>query len=764
VTLRYREITSAHAPLSLRNISKEQIEPALHQMRAELFANLLVTIMLIAGFWNQDGASYLTIWAFQSIALIGFSAICTKYLIGKLEDGSLKPEQIALRHLCLVALRGALWGFLFLGLIPTATGGTLIIVGWCLAGVMAGAAFASWSIPLTALVAVGLVALGGVAGLVMAAFDKTFVSILTVFVLAVLLGRMIVFSSALWSTRLRDQKEVMEQNETISLLLRDFEKNANEWLWEVDASGFLKRGQPGFVRALQLTDDQIERCDLATLFDARHNTASSGSAKTLSSVLQQGLAFADETFSLRAGSGDRFLQLSAKPILDAKGALLGWRGVAADITAQKIAEEKVLQLALYDALTGLPNRSSFYDQFERLINTSSGKRLWLMCIDLDGFKQVNDTFGHAAGDKLLCEIASRLRTLLPKNVIVARLGGDEFGVIYEGELAGTEQITKSIIDVVARPVSLGVRLAHVFASIGVAKYTPQDTSISPVMRRADLALYRAKQEGRNRACYFDEKMDAAERKKRDFERDFRLALENNEFAVEYQPICDVKTREIICYEALLRWYHPIHGAIPPGRFIPFAEETGLIEQLGEYVMRRACYDAVNWPKHITVSVNVSPVQIRRQRILAVAANALATSGLAPSRLVLELTESALLHDAASTQKIMNDLKVLGVQLALDDFGTGYSSLYHLQHYSFDKIKIDRSFVVSAETNPTSQAIIRTIIHLARELGMKTVAEGIETEAQCELVRAQGCDEMQGYLFGKSQSAVSIIDPSNAKNA
>ncbi len=745
------------ARLGLIGVKREQLDPTFRQAVGSLLASLVVTGVFVGAFLRHPGASFVNTWAIYSTLVTFGSYGFLRYLESRLVGGKLSLDQVAVRITGAMIVRGFVWGALFFGLPPIAQEGPLVLAGWCLVGVMAAGAFAYWHVPAAALGFVGMLTIGGVGGVLMSPFAQTWVASSIVLVFAFMLSRMIMTNSNLFLMRLHDKEAAESHSETVSLLLRDFEKSAKEWLWEVNESGHLLRGEAGFSKVLEKSEEDLRGKKFSALVDASVILAEPYTSEALESKFDQGKAFADAFYALKSAQGERHIRLSAKPILTPQGTVIGWRGVAGDVTAEKSAEKKVLQMALNDPLTGLPNRAAFYAQLEADLSINAGLTTWLLCLDLDGLKFVNDSFGHEAGDRLLSQIAQRLRAISTRKLRFARIGGDEFAAVLFGELHECDKAAKEIIAQICHPIDVNGQVSKVGVSIGIARCVGPHVSMNSVMRKADLALYRAKQEGRNRSYHYDDTMDARERGRRDFDRDFRLAIENEQFSVEYQAIYESRSRVATGYEALLRWRHPSRGMVPPSVFIPYAEESGLIEQLGAFVLRKACEDAMNWPKHLSISVNVSPIQFQRQNLLATVAHALANSGLPPSRLILELTETALLHDTGFTRKIMSDLKTLGVGLALDDFGTGFSSLYHLQHYSFDKIKIDKDFVGAASVSSSSEVIVKTIVQLARDLGMTTVAEGIETEAQLKALRDMGCDELQGYFLSHPQTEESIVD-------
>jgi diguanylate cyclase (GGDEF)-like protein len=429
-------------------------------------------------------------------------------------------------------------------------------------------------------------------------------------------------------------------------------------------------------------------------------------------------------------------------------------------TATIAASENSLRyLALHDPLCGLPNRNYFGERLQAVIKDvqRGGPSAAVFYIDLDHFKDVNDTLGHPVGDELIRNVTFRLSGTLRSEDLVARLGGDEFAVISSlGTDTTTLQATANrIISALCAPYSISGHNIVIGASIGIATIDKRsDGAAADIMRYADMALYRAKNEGRNRACIYDAAMDADLSHRKLLEHDLRLAIEEDRLTLQYQPFVNASGEKILGVEALCRWIHPERGAIEPAKFIPIAEHSGLIIELGEWVLRRACIEAKEWPD-ITVAVNVSPLQFRRLDFVDVVERILEQTDLDPNRLELELTESTLLGNVETAEIAMHRLKALGVKLALDDFGTGYSSLAYLRRFPFDKLKIDRSFVRSIERAPDAAAIVHAIVGLGRGLGMKVTAEGVETAEQQLFLRAAGVHCMQGYRFGKPGSPTLI---------
>ncbi len=429
-----------------------------------------------------------------------------------------------------------------------------------------------------------------------------------------------------------------------------------------------------------------------------------------------------------------------------------------DITDQRRSEAKIVHMALHDALTDLPNRVLLNERLEHaLARVRRGEMLAVHLLDLDHFKTVNDTMGHPTGDKLLKQVTARLQALIRETDTIARMGGDEFAVLQSAiaQPADATVLALRIIEAISEPFDLDGSQVVIGTSVGIAVGPADGTSPDQLIRNADLALYRAKGDGRNTYRFFGPEMDAQMQVRRSMESDLRKALANGEFELHYQPVVNLASNAVSGVEALIRWRHPEKGLVPPNIFIPVAEEIGFIVPLGEWAIREACRAARSWPDHIKVAVNLSPIQFRNPGFVSVVVAALSQSGLSADRLELEITESTLLQDSDATLSTLYQLRALGVRIAMDDFGTGYSSLSYLQSFPFDKIKIDRSFVKDIGDGVGSLNIVRAVAAMANGLGMTTTAEGVETEAQLNTVRAEGCTEMQGFLFSKPLPAAEI---------
>jgi diguanylate cyclase (GGDEF)-like protein len=432
-----------------------------------------------------------------------------------------------------------------------------------------------------------------------------------------------------------------------------------------------------------------------------------------------------------------------------------------DISELKNREQQIQHLAYHDGLTGLPNRALFNQRIERALALArrQGTAVAVLCIDVDHFKSVNDSLGHAAGDMVLKSIGDRVRECLPESGTVARLGGDEFGIVLTDSDAPERatQLAWSLLSAVSQPVDFNGHQVVSGISIGIATSATDGEQTDTLLKNADLALYRAKADGRGTFRFFEAEMDARAQARRALEIDLRQAIDREQLELHYQPQVDIDTSEVIGFEALVRWRHPERGLIPPADFIPLAEETGIIIRLGEWVLRRACADAQGWPQAMTVAVNVSPAQFRSHDLSTLVVRVLEETGLAANRLELEITESLLLRDAAANLATLQELKYLGVRISMDDFGTGYSSLGNLRSFPFDKIKIDQSFIADLDQNAESAAIVRAVLGLGRSLGMATCAEGVETHEQLLRLRREGCTEVQGYYYSTPRPVADLTE-------
>src|SRR5689334_17256830 len=436
----------------------------------------------------------------------------------------------------------------------------------------------------------------------------------------------------------------------------------------------------------------------------------------------------------------------------------GWLATHEDVTERQRSEERIAHMARHDALTDLPNRVLLLEQLNHEIKrVKRGECLAVLCLDLDQFKSVNDALGHHIGDELLKLVGERLRGCTRELDIVARMGGDEFAIIMTQMDQATDAaaLSKRIRDSVIKPYQIEGHQIVTDISIGISVAPMDAVESNELLRNADMALYDAKGDGRGTYRFFEPEMNTRMKVRRELEMDLRKALATEQFQLYYQPLVVLQTNDVNAFEALLRWNHPTRGLISPADFIPIAEETGLIVPLGEWVLKAACAEAVEWPDHIKVAVNLSPAQLNNRNLVNMVKAAIDQSGMSPHKLQLEITESVLLQNTFTTLATLHELRKMGVQISLDDFGTGYSSLSYLRSFPFDKIKIDRSFIQDLSNGAEPLAIVNAVAGLAKCLNMTSTAEGVETREQMETLQAIGCTEMQGYLFSKARPANEI---------
>ncbi|WP_408591711.1 EAL domain-containing protein [Novosphingobium sp.] len=538
-------------------------------------------------------------------------------------------------------------------------------------------------------------------------------------------------------------------------ILADFEETGQGWFWETDRRGMLSYLSRPVADTLHRKMEDLVGRPFTDLFNLSEQAGEG--ERTLAFHLSARSSFADLTVRASTRDEERWWSITGRPTYDAFNNFQGFRGSGADLTEKKRSQEHASRLAQFDSLTGLSNRFRMSQSLEKILNTPQvhQRTCAVMLLDLDRFKQVNDTLGHPAGDALLKQVAQRLEYCVGGDGRVGRLGGDEFQVILPGKTEKTAlaNLANRIIESLSQPYSIEGSRVMIGASVGIA-IAPEDGMTSEALvRNADLALYAAKDGGRGRCHFYAPDLHSDAEERRQLEEDLRDALAHGGLELCYQPVVQTATEKIAGFEALLRWNHPKLGWISPVRFIPIAEETGLIAQVGEWALRTACQDLARWPGNVRVAVNVSPIQFSNPALPSIVTSALAHSGIDPERLELEITESVFLNDDEGTDAMFRSLKGLGVRLVLDDFGTGYSSLGYLKHAPFDKIKIDQSFVRGA-TQPGSRngAIIASIVSLAEALEMDTTAEGVETLDELDLIRQLGVSHVQGYIYERPMSA------------
>ncbi|MEO5586061.1 MAG: EAL domain-containing protein [Novosphingobium sp.] len=548
---------------------------------------------------------------------------------------------------------------------------------------------------------------------------------------------------------------VAEKSEVVSLLLREFEEGEADWLWQIDTSRRVRAVSPRFAFALGMDSEDIDGMPFVQLVagPAWETGQFPSSLHDLAERIKRRESFSNVLVRVTIKGENRWWELSGTPKLTEDGVFDGFRGVGSDVTQQRENSDKIAYLARYDTLTGLPNRMMLTEAVGEALRYSEQwrTRCAFLMLDLDRFKSVNDTLGHLVGDQLLARVSERLKKQMTDNEVCGRLGGDEFAIVIRdaSDVERVGRVANAVIEALSQPYEVDHHTLYVGVSIGSALGPRDGTTVETLMRNADLALYRSKDEGGGVHRRYEPALHAHAEERRKLEFSLRRALERNEFLLHYQPVVDSKSEQVLSFEALLRWNSVEHGMVSPVKFIPLAEDTRLIVPIGEWVLRKACQDAMQWPSHIKVAVNVSGEQLLDANFSASVVGALAMSGLPAQRLEIEVTESIFVRDAATARAALERIMALGCGVSLDDFGTGYSSLGYLRKLRFTTIKVDRSFVQGAATgNPESLAIIRAVVAMADALEMTTTAEGVETEDELAMIRTLGCDKIQGYYFGR----------------
>jgi diguanylate cyclase (GGDEF)-like protein/PAS domain S-box-containing protein len=557
------------------------------------------------------------------------------------------------------------------------------------------------------------------------------------------------------------EEESRPQSARAEHLLEEFENSGKGWFWETARDGTLTYISDCVADALGREPADLVDRPFTDLISTENADGSATSERTLGFYLSSHVAFQDLIVRAKT-KNETWWSVTGRPVHNELGHFFGFRGFASDLTKMRQSEVELDKMARQDALTGLANRQALRRALDdALVGAVRRKhRCSVFLLDLDRFKAVNDTLGHPAGDTLLRLVALRLTDEVGKQGQVGRLGGDEFQIVLPAMSSQAElsQLAQAIIDSVSRPYTINGNLVSIGTSVGIVTSDYDDRTSDDLMRDADLALYAAKAAGKGCYRFFAPEMHDAARERQLMESDLRVALEKGQLRVVYQPQVDASSEAVTGFEALVRWEHPEHGPISPAVFIPLAEEIRLIDQIGEWVLRTACAEAATWPEHISVAVNLSPVQFKSPALPSIVRMVLGDSDLPAKRLELEITEGVFLSNDDHVHEMIGALKDIGVKLALDDFGTGYSSLSYLQRVPFDKLKIDRSFV-SGASDPKSRnaALIRAMVGLASDLEMRTIAEGVETQEELALVRNLGCPLVQGYIFGRPMPAEEALE-------
>ena len=739
--------TSPTIPAELAGaVRANQLATVATLVPAIMMAQLISGAVVLIAFWSSGAHQLLGLWATALCFLCG--ATMLRSIRGqearKLKSRSKRSVDRMSRG---SAFLGVIWGVVPIIIVPYSDSVGHMALGIIMAAMAFAGGFLLARIPSAAFAFVLPIMVGHVIGMqLMSHSVYDLLSVLTL-VYTGMLAVCVQWSHARYVEQLLGEEALKEQEQVISLLLRDFEETTSDTLWQTDDEGVLL-SVPKSIHADKLQYEALKAGEsLASIFQP------CDALSVLEQNMRRRTSFRDLVMPIKTKQGEAWWQLTGKPVFES-GFFVGFRGVASDVTASKESEDRIAYLAHYDALTGLPNRVTMLETLEKQMRLSfvKGHQRALLWLDLDNFKWVNDTLGHPAGDELLKMVADRITKICDPSDTVARLGGDEFAISI-GRAGGRLKIEAFVQELsaeLARPYLLLGSSVRCSASIGVRIFDAYTIDSETLLKHADLALYQAKSNGRAGWCLFTPDLELKARARREIEQDLQRALENNELVVYFQPQLDAKTRKLVGCEALLRWMHPTKGLIYPGDFIEAAEDSGLITRLGDWVIRAALEQARRLPHDVRIAVNISPLQVHSANLFPTIVNALAQNDLDPARLDLEITESVLMTDTDFTLERLHQLKKLGVRISLDDFGTGFSSLSYLRNFPFDKIKIDKSFISDMETSEDSRAITVATLGLAKALGLRCTAEGVETEFQSKFLSDHGCDELQGFFISRAQ--------------
>jgi diguanylate cyclase (GGDEF)-like protein len=714
-------------------------------------ANALNGLIVCLALWNSASHAALSVWI---LVLLATASLATLSWWRRRTRPTSAASPAAIRRATMhAAWLASIWAVVPVAWFAGAGPSQRMLIAILTSGMMSAGAFALATVPTASLIYVAILTASAAWALIAGgeptyAWSGALLAIYTGFIIAGVLS-----AARLFTARLASEREAERQGHMVGLLLRDFEEHAAEVLWEVDRDGGFTHVSHRFASLLGSAAGESPPASLLAMIEqCRLPVESDGGRTALLKALSTNRPFRDIVLPVRTHQGPRWWSITGKPVNGEDGHFDGWRGVIADVTGEKRAQQRLQQLALCDPLTGLANRTVLRDRLARFIGRGGANRRSgaLLFIDLDQFKTINDTLGHSVGDAVLQVVAVRLESVVRGRDLLARLGGDEFAIVL-CDAGGAEEVAavaQRLLRELAVPCSAHGCQVTLGASVGIALLPEHGASVDEALSNADLALYAAKAAGRGRFEFFASSLGERPRRRLALEQELRQAEAREQLTLHWQPQIGLAAGSPVRAEALLRWTHPDLGAIAPAEFIPVAEDCGLIDALGRWVLQRACREAADLPAGMSISVNVSPSQLMRSDFVAGVEDALLATGLPPRQLEIEVTESILIDNVAAALENLRQLKQLGVRIALDDFGTGYSSLGYLLRFPFDTLKIDGEFVRELLSRSDTLAIARTIIALAATLGMETVAEGVETPAQLDLLRDAGCDSVQGYLLAR----------------
>ncbi|MET0355241.1 MAG: EAL domain-containing protein [Cellvibrio sp.] len=754
----------------------QQIKAILELTPLTMLANAFNTCLLLLMYWNTPHFSMILVWSIALITAIFFAS--RAWLHQKKRQAPAQVSVKAVKTACFHAIAlGCIWGILPIMTFSSQAdaANTLVLTTICTGMICAGG-FALATIPQASIGFVCVLTLGCEIAIFKDEVPHWDLAILLL-LYAFIISSAVIASAKTFGARLMAEAGAEHQQQLISLLLNDFESHASDWLWELDRTGYLQSPSKKLTTLFGDDSNKLSQVPFSKLFDEEYSRIELVDNNPIDQLEQHFFNHAPfrELIIPILIQGERYWwQLTAKPLFNSKEQFIGWRGVGSDITQKRNAELEMSRLANFDSLTNLANRHYFYLQLESLRKQDQFTPFTLFFLDLDNFKNVNDSLGHGVGDLVLQNIAQRLLKTVRSNDLLARLGGDEFAIISHGEDSATHasQLAQRLLNTFIAPCIINGKNLQIGCSIGIALAPDHGPDTESLLKNADMALYAAKSAGRNTFRFYEPGMEVVAQKKLHLLNDMRAALEEHadtnkllsktfsddlpwpstpaasQFEIYFQPQIKLATREVIGFEALLRWNHPELGLIPPVHFIPLAEESNLIIPIGTWVLVEACKYAARWPKRRRIAVNLSAVQFREGNVVDVVRWALKVSQLEPERLELEITESLLIHDNIAAQETLSALRKLGVRIALDDFGTGYSSLAYLRTFPLNKLKIDRSFVTALSKDASALAIVNAIIQLAEALDLDTTAEGIESIEEANTLQNCGCSDAQGFYFAR----------------
>jgi diguanylate cyclase (GGDEF)-like protein len=738
-----------------------QIQALLAIMPLAIVGNAVNMIVMCWTFWDRMPRWSLATWCLTGAFYLTMMAFWWRRLI---QDGGRPMASRGAMKVILWQVVGfaLIWSLMPVLVFPDSDQGGAMMIATMTVGMICGGAFMFSPLMQVAMAFVAVMCASCAVALWRSDYPGSGTLALLLVVYMVVMVGVAYTNGRVFLGRLRAEAEVDRRKQLIDLLLRDFEEHASDWLWEISPTGHLRHISARLAQSFGLPSRQLLQRSLVELLGAMvppDDREAEAALAQLVSHFRLGQPFRDLELPVEVGHEIRCWSLTAKPLHDEQGRAAGWRGVGSDVTETRRSRDELARLANFDALTGLANRHMFSTELSRLAAQTGApaRPCALIFLDLDNFKHVNDSLGHAVGDQLLKRVGARLKACVSEGDLLARLGGDEFALLswQHASHEAADVLSRRILSLLAEPCQLDDAIVEVRGSIGIALAPRDGRDPQSLLQCADLALYAAKAAGRNTCCFFEPDMAESARARVRLQHELGQALSANEFRLFFQPQIRLDTGEVIGFEALVRWHHSERGLIGPGEFIPIAEETGQIVPLGNWVLREACRQAAEWPSHLRVAVNLSAVQFRSSAVTDLVDEALARSGLAPERLELEITESALIEDHESAQNTLMALRSRGVRVALDDFGTGYSSLAYLKRFSMDKLKIDGMFVRSLDKDADAQAVVTAIVSLARALRLETTAEGIETREQLVMLKALGCDDVQGFLISRPMPASDV---------